>query len=716
MNQKQLLSTAAIAGCLLWLLLAMGHAATPGERNIREFSEKPEEVTDWGPLITEAMAAIGEGGTLHFPGPGTYPVGQPLVVEHGVVFRFEPGVTLEGGEIPALFILKKGKRMVFEGLDASVTLSVKGEKGIVFDLRNLSPETVPDVVLRRLHLVGYRGLDATNPPGVHYTGEQGMLGELLIDQCHVEASDLGIAHQQGTIRSLRVSESLFSGNPRMGLFVTCPILEGAYVSGNRFLDIGIRAVQLGGGKANMIDDGAVEHISAATVHDNQVLGGGHRAEETTAYAVGILVYGNNVSIQGNIVRDFNRGEPVPGERIGHHFKMKDGSYHRGPWVYEDGKPRRRLAGAAIYAKARNGIIANNVCTNSGWRAVIEVKTGGREPYFLVANNVVDGRSLAIDESFGFEPNVAKALWVNNVVYNMPHRAFRVTNRMESAYMNNVIYDSKIGFEIDPVARPNPELIANNHFVNVEKPIVFLDEKKFTAAVTPPFPIQVPNAAALPGFDATGRGRLAMVTGSNRMMLAAYREGEALWSDLGAGGGGAASWKSVGPDLVNNPALERDDSTADRAGAPRAWRFGTAPEGISAAEVIAYDGEPGPSGSPALRIGGEGAPPANWILQQPLSLQPGTSYRAKAIIKRQSPETAVTLILDDGGKVGESAKAAKVGEWETLSVVFTLPEGKGAESPRVRLHGSQGGAGRGVAVDSIHVEEVRPVQETVSDHG
>ncbi len=726
MKRYRFLPSAVAVWCLTLLFLGFAHAATPAGRSIREFSEKPEAVTDWGPLITEAMAAVGEGGALHFPGPGTYPIGQPLVVGPGVVFRFEPGVTLEGGEIPALFVLKKGKRMVFEGLDASVTLSVKSEKGVVFDLRDLSPETVPDVILRRLHLIGYRGLDATNPPDVRYTGEQGMLGELLIEECHVEASDLGVAHQQGTIRSLRVNNCVFSGNPRMGLFVTCPISEGVYVTGNRFLNIGYRAVQLGGGKANMIDDGAVEHISAATVHNNQVLGGGHRADESVSYSVGILVYGNNVSIQGNIVRDFNRGEPVPGERIGHHFKLKDGTFHRGPWISLDGAPRRRLAGAAIYAKARNGMITNNICTNSGWRAVIEVKTGGREPYFLVANNMVDGSSLAIDESFGFEPNVAKALWVNNVVYNMPHRAFKVSNRMQSAYMNNVIYDSKIGFEIAGTPHANPELIANNHFVNVEQPVVFLSDKEFTAAVTPPFPIQVPNAAVLPSFDAAGRGRLAVVNDRDRLMVAAYDQGEALWSDLRTGAkNGAPSWKSVGPNLTLNPTLDRDEPTQEEAQRwnrnaanarfPYGWQLGITPENVTATEAATYRAETGPSGTRTLNIGIEGAPAINWILQQPLALRAGATYRAKAVVQRRFPESSVTLILDDGGEVGESVKATKVGQWEELSVVFTLPE-RSAKSPRIRLHGSRSGEGHEVWIDSIHVEEVQPEEEKVFNHG
>lgn len=129
------------------------------------------------------------------------------------------------------------------------------------------------------------------------------------------------------------------------------------------------AIRIGGGAANMIDDGAVDYVSSVIVHANHVLGGGQRAPERTSYIFGILVYGNNVSIQGNVVRDFNRGEPVPGERVGHHFKLENGTWHRGPWVARDGNPRVRLAGAAIYAKARYGVISNNVCTNSGWTSV-----------------------------------------------------------------------------------------------------------------------------------------------------------------------------------------------------------------------------------------------------------------------------------------------------------------------------------------------------------
>lgn len=698
--------------------------ASPGYvgKSILGFVSDPESVADWSPVIQQATQESESGEILYFPGPRHYRLGSPVSLEKGQVFLFHASAVLTAKEIDSLFVIKGEGRYRFEGIGGKARLELNGSQGSVIDLCAIPEGVVPDLELISVHLVGYRGINGlvSRETGRRYIEERGSLGEFTVLDSTIEASDIGIGHQRGEVGSLRVENTLFCGEPRMGLYISSPITGGAMVKGNKFLDIGIRALQLGGGKANMIDEGAVNHLPVVNVHDNQVIGGGKQAGENASYIMGILVYGNSISIQGNIVRDFNRGEPVPGERVGHHFKMQDGSWHRGPWVSEDGSPRRRLAGAAIYAKARHGIIANNVCTNSGWRAVIEVKTGGREPYFLVANNVVDGRSLSIEDSFGFEPNVAKAMWVNNLVYNMPNMAFKVSNRMQSAYINNVIHDSKIGFVVHDNTHEYPELIANNHFVNVETPVQGLPSTKFTAAVTPPMPIMVESERALPVPAEQDRGRMAVILDEQGDRLAMVRrEGNDYgWVSLDGEWLTRIStvpvqWETVGSNLLTNPNLDQLDTEAVRKGGRqtrfKGWSFSSSIDRSVEEMGVGLRSSPEYPGRELWSAGGENTPEFNWVMQQSLRLAPGTSWRARARVWRSDRRNALTLIMDDGRNgVSKSMATTAVGEWQDLEVIFTVPEDL-QSTPRVRLHSSRCGNGREIRVESVVVEEVTTIQ-------
>ena len=151
-------------------------------------------------------------------------------------------------------------------------------------------------------------------------------------------------------------------NGNTGLQINAAIPKGAVVTGNILRNIGRIAILLG--KSGQIAEGCTTHVPNAIVHDNQILKGGHGAGTKHSYIHGILVYGHNVSVQGNIIRDFNRGVPVPGASAGHQI-VENGKVYRERFRKE-GKQAIRLAGAAIYLKANRAIVHSNICTNSGW--------------------------------------------------------------------------------------------------------------------------------------------------------------------------------------------------------------------------------------------------------------------------------------------------------------------------------------------------------------
>ena len=502
-----------------------------GGVSILQFAPSPDTVDDWSPILVRALEEIPEGGVIYFPGGRRYSFRASVELNRSLSLRFAPSAVLIGEEISALFSLRDGKWFTFEGVGGRATLEVTG-KGTVIDLKNLSPSAAPDLTIRHL---SFRGTsNVTGNAASKYVEEAGSLGRVDIQDCAFHASQAGVAFNQGRIKSLRLTNCTFSGQTRKAVFLACPISQDANVSANTVLEAGITAIQIGGGKAHAIDEGALDHVHSAIVHDNQILGGGTNAPEDVSYISGILVYGTNVSIQGNIVRDFHRGEPVEPGKPGHHFAMPDGTWHRGPWVYPDGKPRRRLAGSAIYAKAQFGTIANNICTNSGWRAVIEVKTGGRKPYFLVTGNMIDGSSLAIDESFGFETDTSKALWSNNLVVNMPSRAFKSTAGLgTNSFLNNVIVDSKVGLTLhNAMTNSDRTLVSGNRFLNVETPVAYSSSGGLAVDVTPPPPVFVPPGGSLPPADESQRGRFAIVAGErDRLLVVKKTERGFEWVEL-----------------------------------------------------------------------------------------------------------------------------------------------------------------------------------------
>ncbi len=468
-----------------------------------------DEIQDWAPVLEKALTEIPEGGEIYFPGNRQYVFLSTVSLKRSLSFRFASSAVLLGKNIPALFSIHSGNWFSFQGVNNSPLLEVS-EKGSVIDLTKLQPDATPDLTVQNL---SFRANAAIAGSAGKYEESAGSLGNVLIRDCHFQTTWTAIAFNQGSIKSIKISDCLFEGETWKTIFIACPVQNAVEISSNQLLDVGRTAIQVGGGKAGMIDDGALDHVNSVVIQNNQILGGGRKANESSSYIHGILVYGRNVSIQGNVVRDFHRGEPVTPGKPGHHFLLKDGTWHRGPWLYPDGSPRKRLAGAAIYAKAQFGTIANNVCTNSGWRAVIEVKTGGRQPYFLVTGNMIDGSSLAIDESFGFEADTAKAVWSNNLIINMPNMAFKShAGNGTNTFMNNVIIDSKTGFSAyNHPDNPDRTWLSNNRFINVETPVLIPNAKGNAIDISLP-PLFIPPGGSLPPADESQWGRFAFFAG------------------------------------------------------------------------------------------------------------------------------------------------------------------------------------------------------------
>ena len=415
-------------------------------------------------------AALNKSKVIRIP-KGKYTFSKSLVITSDVRLIFSEGAHFEFSISPG--ILLKGGTLRMESDGAGAVLSSKTRftdfspthRGSVIDLNysGQDPKLAPgSLIMRNMELRSDFCIDGScrRIPVVK-------IGALDFEKCRFISRERHIDIFSPVVESVRVVDCTFT-NGNTGLQINAAIPKGAVVTGNILRNIGRIAILLG--KSGQIAEGCTTHVPNAIVHDNQILKGGHGAGTKHSYIHGILVYGHNVSVQGNIVRDFNRGVPVPGARAGHQI-IENGKVYRERFRKE-GKQAIRLAGAAIYLKANRAIVHSNICTNSGWRSVIEIKTGGKEYYTSVVNNVVDGKSLAIDESFAFECNSGRSLWANNIVYDVPHQAFVVRSGYENSFMNNVIVNAKVGFALSGRNPGQHELINGNRFINVKYPVAF----------------------------------------------------------------------------------------------------------------------------------------------------------------------------------------------------------------------------------------------------
>ncbi len=676
--------------------------------NVRDLAAQVAD-GDWHPAVMAALATMPEGGALFFPA-GEYRLDQPLELQGKITLLLAPGARISGTGEDVIRIVGDGDITV-QGLGGRPELVSASTADPAQDERGIATGTVSSVI--NLNYVPLDARPNLRVQGVKLTGfvciegmrieEKGPMGALEILDCHLEAGDMHVTHQHSEISTLRIENSLFTGDTRYGIYCISPMPGGAILRGNVLHNVGIRAIQLSGGEANMIADGAVEYLPSAIVHDNQVLGGGRRAAITTSYILGILVYGHNVSIQNNIVRDFNRGEPVPGEPIGQHVQMPNGEYFRGIWIATEDDPRKRLAGAAIYAKARQAIISGNICTNSGWRSVIEVKTGGVEPYVVVSNNVVDGRSLSIEGSFGFECGSGRSVWANNLVYDMPDIAFAVRGGNENTYMNNVIFGAKTAFSVPGGSSGRDELIMNNRLHNVEVPVSGLDDYTSGARAMALPPLLVPSQQALPAPSAELRGQIAVLLDpdGDRVLACTLTDGAYAWTDISTGEIApglliqGAQVRKIGPELAANP----DQSQDAGDGFPSGWAASVT--GYEPQAAMAYDTEQFESGTRSLRIGA-GEETFNWVLSQSVPVTPGLTYLLEARVRTDTPEMPFSLYLTLGEDRIASADAPGE-DWTTVSLLVRIPD-DAEEAAQLRLWGSGAGAGRHVWIDHISMAE------------
>ena len=640
--------------------------------------------------------------------PGEYTLTRTVEIDRDTTIVLQNGAVLRSDCAP-VFRVKGGEfRLEGQGRPGAVVCTQKGTRGYltperaaVFDLNQASGEKPLRFFLRNVIVEGYNGVDA-----YHQQAGRKDIDEIQIVECRFKCVEKSVAANSVIVRTARIEDCVFDGgdNP---VNLNVPMPGGCLVRGNTLRGFGRIGIMLG--KGGQIAEGCTTHLPDTIVHDNRLIEGGHGSTLKDSYIHGILIYGNNVSVQGNIVRDVNRGVPVPGERIGQHIVMEDGTTLRGKKIKWNGKDRR-LAGAAIYLKCNRALVQGNICTNSGWRSVIEIKTGGKEYYTSVVNNVVDGSSLAIDESFGFECNAGRSLWAGNVVYNMPNQAFVVRSGYENTFINNLIADAKVGFALSGNAPGEQELIAGNRFVNVEFPVA-LDGRNPPVLGTGtdvllPSPARLRDDEELPPPGPQWHGR-QLVRG-DKMFLGVCKDGEYLWMELQGKLLPVPKFKPVGPELMFNS----DQSGTDKSDNPAlsnpkypGWTLTcrTAREQPIPEEErgLAPDTAVFQTGGRSLKVVFP-TQAAEWRLTQNLVLKPGRRYRAIAVVQGEEPRN-LRLEATPSGSRSALVRAKEVSGWQTLSCDFVMPEGK--SQCRICVYGSKTTMGKAAWIDSVSVREL-----------
>lgn len=652
---------------------------------------------DWSAALQTAIDRTGDG-TLCLP-PGHYLLKSPLVVSKNLMIIFEGGAVLEGsGE--AVMIHRAGE-LVLEGRGAKGRLVGKNKKGCLIDLNQIQEKSDLSLTMRNMELAGINGISGGKSPEP--------IRSLEIYGSQFSCSGVAVGVNGPELGQLRIENSIFDG-PDRGIFILSPIPNGAVVRGNMVRNAGRQAIRLGGGKATQIADGCTTYMLSAQVHENQILGGGHRASVRDSYIHGILIYGHNVSVQGNIIRDFNRGEPVPGAACGHHIPAADGTSQRGRLIDTDTVKGRRLAGSAIYLKANRSIVQGNICTNSGWRSVIEIKTGGKEHFVSVVNNVVDGRSLAIDDSYVFECNSGYSLWSGNLVYDVPDKAFAVRSGCNNTFRDNVIINAKIGFALSGVEPGRGEMIAGNRFVNVEREIAVQGNSNFLDAsgifLPPPTLLADPDELPAPGPPVHGR----MLIMGGKLLVCVSEQGQYFWKEFSGVPYRVRQWQVNGPELLFN-----SDQSTDRASGNteldnplhRGWRVtmrSAREEKLEpSGEYISYDRENFRTGNQSLKIAFKDTS-GTWILSQPARLKPGRRYRLTALVRGEEPRN-LKLNMVFSNRVGRQVQAENTADWQMLSLDFTTPAK--VSSGTVQLQCSHSSDGKAAWLDSVSLKELIP---------
>ncbi len=634
---------------------------------------------------------------------------RPLEVSDGMTLVFEDGAELAASVSP--LIHHTGGTLVLEGrgLPGVLSSSAKGERGWMspnrasaIDLNEPSADNPPTLILRNMEFRSYNGIDGYWMKDGDRNAVKNAIAALEIYNCRFFCEEKGVAANGSTIQRARIENCLFEGcdNP---IHLNVPMPGGIQVLNNELRDFGRCGMQLG--KGGQVSDGCTAHLSNAVVKGNRLLKGGRGSKVTESYIHGILVYGNNVVVEGNIVRDVTRGEPVPGEPIGHQIVQEDGTALRGHWVERDGK-RVRLAGAAIYLKANRSLVMGNICTNSGYRSVIEIKTGGKEPFVSVCNNIVDGRSLDIDESFGFECNSGRSVWMNNMVYDMPHQAFVVRSGYENTFLNNLIVNAKVGFGLSGSVPGQGEWINGNRFINVEVPVAFDGKTPSPANITEatlPGSVYLDETAELPEPSPEWNGR--MIVPGKTVYLGVVDNGVSKWMEFSGKVIEPKRYVVVGPELAFNADQSGSGQSSDTSLNDPAFP-GWVITMRTATEIpldphdgyVTFDKENYKTGGRSMKVlfpehGSE------WRARQRIQVQPGKRYRATALVRGEEPRNFYLSVACNGKNV--QARGVETQEWQTLSVEFNAK----SSFCDFTIRGSKTSPGKGAWVDSISLRKV-----------
>ncbi len=640
---------------------------------------------------------------------GKYDLQRTIEVGDGMTLFFEDGAELTTSVIS--LIHHTGGTLILEGrgLPGILSSSATGERGwmnpnraSIIDLNDPSADNPPTLILRNMEFRGFNGIDGYWMKDGDRNATKNAIAALEIDNCRFFCTEKGVAANGSTIQRARIENCLFEGcdNP---IHLNVPMPGGISVLNNELRDFGRCGMQLG--KGGQVSDGCTTHLSNAIVKGNRLLKGGRGSKVTESYIHGILIYGNNVVVEGNIVRDVTRGEPVPGEPIGHQIVQEDGTALRGHWVERDGK-RVRLAGSAIYLKANRSLVMGNICTNSGYRSVIEIKTGGKEPFVSVCNNIVDGRSLDIDESFGFECNSGRSVWMNNVVYDMPHQAFVVRSGYENTFLNNLIVNAKVGFGLSGTVPGQGEWINGNRFVNVEVPVAF-DGKEARPANIPesilPGPVYLNETAELPEPSAEWNGR--MLVHGKTIYLGIVDGGVSKWMEFSGKVIEPKQYVVVGPELAFNADQSGNGQSSDPAlndpafpGWTITMRTATEKPLDPHDGFVTFDTENCKTGGRSMKVlfpehGSE------WRARQRIQIQPGNRYRATALVRGEEPRNFYLSVTCNGRSV--QARGIETQDWQTLSVEFNAT----SSFCDFIIRGAKTSPGKGAWVDSISLRKI-----------
>ena len=669
-----------------------------------EITQFRHDGTSWDTALQEARR---KSMKVHFP-PGEYHFAETINVDSGLILQFDDGVVLKSTAKPALRLYGGTTILEASGRRARLHSSVTGElhsppdrRNCFIDLNHTKEGKSPvRLIMRNVSVTAYTGID-----GALRAQNKGNIELIDISNCHFSSASKCIGIQVPVIGECRITNSVFTDADKV-ITLDAAIPGGAFICGNTVKNFGCSGIQIG--KAGQVADGCTAHLPNAIIHDNRLLNGG-RSTLKDAYTQGILVYGNNISVQGNIVRDVNRGKPVPGRDTGHQITAPDGTLLRGKTILVDGK-RRRLAGAAIYLKANRAIVQGNICTNSGWRSVIEVKTGGKEYFTSVVNNIVDGKSLAVDESFAFECHSGRSLWANNIVYDVPHQAFVVRSGYENTFINNVISNAKIGFALSGTVPGQNELISGNRFINVAHPVA-KDGKVLQAAagsdVLLPPPARIEESDELPAPEARWHGR--MLVQGDRIFLGVHQNGAYAWKELAGKVLPVKRYVVTGDELVyNSDQSGKEKAPSEDLADPAfpGWHVG----GMQTANekkidphsgCFTFDTQNTLTGGRSLKIMFPDSS-GQWRLRQPVSLERGERYRATAVVRGDEPRNLHLEVFAGGRSFQVRAEDKK--SWQTLTMDFQVP--KKAGGAWISVWGSKTSPGKASWIDSVSIRKLR----------